>query len=231
MIDWCQWLHQALEPLPLARWPIEMGALPRDGIYFFYENGEVWGHGRADPRIVRVGTHRDGNFRNRIREHFGPEPEAVRIDRDRPGPKDRSIFRKNLGRALLHRTGDDYLEVWNIDFTTHRSRDAAVHRRDVAKEAKVEAEVSDLLRQRFALRFVPMQHEALRMGETGLERRLIGTLAACGMCRPSASWLGAHSPLPAVARSGLWLSQHLGSEGLDAEAASLLTAEIQNYEA
>jgi hypothetical protein len=39
-------------------------------IYFFYEDGEFWGHGGNRLRIVRIGTHKDGNFRSRIKEHF-----------------------------------------------------------------------------------------------------------------------------------------------------------------
>ena len=32
--------------------------------------------------------------------------------------KDRSIFRKNIGRAILNKNNDSFLEIWNLDFTT-----------------------------------------------------------------------------------------------------------------
>ena len=52
-------------------------------------------------RIVRIGTHRgDNNLYNRLKEHFINEN------------KDRSIFRKNIGRALLNKNQDSYLEIW-----------------------------------------------------------------------------------------------------------------------
>lgn len=82
----CQWLHENLEVLQLIRYPFDINKLlPNNGVYFFYEDGEVWGHGSADdddtdnnsnsnnnnkPRIVRIGTHKDGNFKSRISEYF-----------------------------------------------------------------------------------------------------------------------------------------------------------------
>lgn len=46
MSDVCKWLHQSLEELPVLRFPFKMSKLPENGIYFFYEDGEVWGHAR-----------------------------------------------------------------------------------------------------------------------------------------------------------------------------------------
>ena len=55
MSDVCQWLHERLEALPLVQFPFDPERLPDNGIYFFYEQGETWGHGGRRPRIVRVG--------------------------------------------------------------------------------------------------------------------------------------------------------------------------------
>ena len=41
---------------------------------------------------------------------------------DSPAPKDRSIFRKNIGRDLLNREKDPYLECWEADFTISAER-------------------------------------------------------------------------------------------------------------
>ena len=70
MSEICQWLHVTLERSRLFRYPFRLDQLPTDGIYFFYEDGESWGHGGNRLRIVRIGTHKDGNFRSRIKEHF-----------------------------------------------------------------------------------------------------------------------------------------------------------------
>ena len=67
----CEWLHRLLDDLPLMRYPFDIEELPDNGVYFFYEDGEFFGHGSKDkPRIVRVGTHRGGNFKLRIEDHY-----------------------------------------------------------------------------------------------------------------------------------------------------------------
>ena len=99
----CQYLHKQIERLPLIRYPFDITKLPDDGIYFFYEEGEVWGHGGSKPRIVRVGAHRNGNFKSRINDHFVLNGRKMIFNEMQSAPKERSIFRKNIGRALLNK--------------------------------------------------------------------------------------------------------------------------------
>ncbi len=70
MSENCKWLHIQLEQITVIKFPFKLEDLPENGIYFFYEDGEIWGHGGIKPRIVRIGTHKDGNFRSRIKEHY-----------------------------------------------------------------------------------------------------------------------------------------------------------------
>src|SRR4051794_23055133 len=84
MSEICKWLHEKLEHLPIVKSPFNLQNLPDNGIYFFYEKDENSNHddsqsggsdaGGSDynfkPRIVRIGTHREGNFRSRLAEHF-----------------------------------------------------------------------------------------------------------------------------------------------------------------
>ena len=211
MTSVCEEIHASLERLPRIRYPFAGVAMPENGIYFFYEEGEAWGHGGDAPRIVRVGTHRDGNFRQRIESHFLTRPSGPQLASDRPKPSDRSIFRKNIGRALLSKERDPYLEVLEIDFTTRRNRESLGHRRNVGKEREVEDEITRILRTRFSFRFVEIEEEERRMGPDGLERPLIGALASCPCCASSPQWLGRHSSVDKIAQSGLWLVQHLSS--------------------
>ena len=83
--DLCRAVHEATRALPRVAYPFAGSDLPRDGIYFFFEAGEYDAH-TGDERIVRVGTHRNGNFRSRISEHYllGKELDIVA---DRPAPK------------------------------------------------------------------------------------------------------------------------------------------------
>jgi hypothetical protein len=52
------------------------------------------------------------------------------------------------------------------------------------------------------------------MGKTGIESRLIGTVASCKLCSPSKNWLGKYSPVPKTNSGKLWLFQHLNSIGM-----------------
>ena len=81
--------------LQVFHFPFDVTRIPLNGIYVLFERGEV-AHGAN--RIVRVGTHTgDDQLRSCLRQHFLLEN------------KDRSIFRKNIGRAPLNRDYDPFL--------------------------------------------------------------------------------------------------------------------------
>ena len=222
----CKCLHDLLQAVPETRWPFDPEQLPQNGIYFFYELGEMWGHDGDCQRIVRVGTHREGNFRSRIADHYLIDERKMRFNPDQAAPKDRSIFRKNIGRALLHRDGDTYEAIWNIDFTTQVTRERMGSRRDVEKEKQIEDSVTRILRERFTFRWIELKGQERRMGSQGLEAALIGTLAKCGECRPSSNWLGCFSPKPKIAQSGLWLEHHLQAAELTQDSITELATLI-----
>jgi hypothetical protein len=223
----CDWVHRSLDSLALFSYPFDLKALPANGIYFFYEKGECCNHEERKPRIVRVGTHRDGNFQSRIAEHFLFDERKMAFTQDQTAPHERSIFRKHIGRALLNRAGDTYLTVWEMDFTTRDSREKNRHLRDICKEVEVEREVTRILRENFSFKFIEVADQTHRMGGEGLERALIGTLASCGRCGPSAEWLGSYSPKPQIRESGLWLIQHLRAAPLSPAQQQLITAAIE----
>ena len=78
-----------------------------NGVYFLFERSEL-GHGGM--RIVRIGSHTGADkLPSRMAEHTTKN-------------KDRSIFRKNIGRALLNKAGDPFLEQWNFDLTSRANR-------------------------------------------------------------------------------------------------------------
>ena len=218
--DLCQAVHEAARALPRVAYPFNRSDLPRDGIYLFFEVGEYDGH-TGDERIVRVGTHKNGNFRSRISEHYMLSKE-LNIRVDRPAPKDRSIFRKNLGRAWICKQNIGYLDVWNIDFTPSQNQQEHAHRRDIVIEREVEGKVTALLREGFSFAWLPVTNEAERMGMGGLEGRLIGTLAQCSACAASTGWLGRHSPDERIRTSGLWQVQHLQHNPVDDADLDLL---------
>lgn len=215
MSELCKWLHEQLEQLPLIEFPFELGQLPENGIYFFYENGEIWGHGGDKQRIVRIGTHKDGNFRSRIKEHFLLDESKMNFDATTPKPSDRSIFRKHIGRALLNRNNDAYLKTWDKDFIKKINREKHRRLRNIQKEKDIEKEITQILRKNFSFRFIIVDNQVERMGTNGLERRLIGTVARCKLCRPSNNWLGNNHPNNKIKKYGLWLIQHVENEEIN----------------
>lgn len=216
----CAWLHNILESCLLISYPFDSEQLPLNGIYFFYEKGETNAH-NGHLGIVRVGTHKGNNFRSRISEHYllnGMED----FNKDSPAPKDRSIFRKNLGRALLNKMNPAYLPIWEKDFTTPKEREKHKNKRNIVVEMQIENQITKILRETFSFRFIEIADQEQRMGKKGLESRFIGTLSHCRLCKPSSQWLGNFSPKKQIRESGLWLIQHLSSEGInDTDKASI----------
>lgn len=226
MSETCRWLHKQLELLPIFKYPFNSRLLPNNGIYFFYQEGENSDHGNGitRPRIVRIGTHKDNNFRSRISEHFLLNEARMGFTQTNPKPSDRSIFRKNIGRALLNKQRDfDYPKVWDVDFTSRINRTRYSQPRNIDKEKDIESQITDLLRKEFYFRWIPLVGQRKRMGKEGMESRLIGTVANCKLCFSSDNWLGRYSPTPKINSGKLWLSQHLGSIGMtDSDRTYLL---------
>ena len=214
MPETCKWLHENLENLPLFRCPIDLRQLPKNGVYFFYEDGEVWGHGGNDLRIVRVGSHRQGNFRSRIKEHYLLDESKMSFDCDKLKPSDRSIFRKNIGRAILNKNKDNYLEIWDIDFTYKKTRENLGHLRDIQKEKEIEFATTKILRNSFSFRFLIIENQYDRIGSQGIESSLIGIVANCHFCKGSDNWLGKYSPINKIRDKGLWLVRYLHCSGI-----------------
>lgn len=219
----CKWLHGQLNRLRTFKWHFDLNELPDDGIYFFYEKGEVWGHGGGEPKIVRIGSCRNGNFKSRISEHYLWKKEKMNFSRNQAAPKDRSIFRKNIGRALLGKSKSDYLKIWNIDFTKKEARSLQSNHRNIRIEKTTEKTISKMLRKNYSFKCIEIKNQ---MGGNGLESRLIGTVAKCRLCKSSKRWLGQFSSEERISKSGLWQVQHLQSVGLNASSKRKIRAAI-----
>lgn len=102
-------VYQLLKSQPRLNFAAQRWRLPENGIYLFFERGELTGLADvATDRIVRVGTHdRPGRFRGHIRQHFGNT-------NDLGGDKNSSVFRKHVGGALLRKENpsDPRLASW-----------------------------------------------------------------------------------------------------------------------
>jgi hypothetical protein len=212
----CSWLHSQLESIPLVKFPFNIKSLPFNGIYSFYEQGEITYHTKNGPklRIVRIGTHKENNFQTRISEHFLLNESKMNFTIANTKPSDRSIFRKNIGRSILNKNNDYYLKIWNIDYTPKENRLKMNLLRNIEKEKQIESEISKILREKFSFRFIVLEGQQKRIGREGLESRLIGTVANCNVCKASENWLGRSSPIERIKSGKLWLSQYLIAEGI-----------------
>ncbi|QDL91372.1 hypothetical protein FDP22_05955 [Paroceanicella profunda] len=194
----CKLLHQFFDAMPRLSPDLCSANIPANGIYAVFEVDEE-AHG--GNRIVRIGTHTgQGNLRGRLIEHL-LKPN-----------KDRSIFRKHVGRAILAERNDPALDQWNLKLTRRKARAEHGHRVDPLKMTAVETEVSQKLRARMSFAVLPLSGG--KEDRLAWEKRMLSTIAACPDCRPSPIWLGLWHPDPRIGRNGLWNIQGFRGEVL-----------------
>jgi len=162
------------------------------GIYILFESGEKY-HGM--DRVVRVGTHRsDGRLRRRLKDHFLREN------------KDSSIFRKNIGKAILNQNNDPYLDVWSVNTSKPKNRASLGSRFDPVFQKEVEECVTKYMVEHFSFVCFPVETKAERLR---FEEGIIATLSNAGDFTASSEWLGQYNPEHEIASSGMWLKQGL----------------------
>jgi hypothetical protein len=183
----CKQLHHRLNQSPVFAFPLPLDQFPANGIYILFEEGE---QAHDTKRIVRIGTHTGNNqLRRRLSQHFINER------------KDRSIFRKNIGRCLLNKNNDPFLEDWQRDLTTRAAKEEWADTIDFSKQTEIENQVSEYMRSRMRVAVLEVPDKEQRLL---LESRIISTVSLCEECAPSEGWLGQHSPKHKIRDSGLW---------------------------
>lgn len=204
MTSLCEELHQMSSELQHFDFPFNTEKIPLNGIYLLFEKDEI-GHGTN--RIVRVGTHTgNNNLRSRLKEHFINEN------------KDRSIFRKNIGRALINKTGDkSFLSDWELDLTESTKRKKYVI--DYERITQLERDITNYIQSNFQFVVLQIDEKSKRLK---LESKIISTISWCVNCFPSSKWLGQYSTKQKIKQSGLWLVNGLFKEPLNEEELNYL---------
>jgi len=197
----CAQIHTLFNSLPRYNWE-QISDIPfQNGIYIVFENGERY-HGMS--RIVRVGTHRsEGRLKQRMKDHFIRENH------------DGSIFRKNIGKAILNAHHDPYLSIWTLD----TSKPENARYLDPQKNADTEHRVSEYLRKAITFTAFPVEKREQRMR---LEEAIISTLNHTNDFRSSDQWTGKYSPEIEIRNSGLWLKQGLDAQPLTQEEFKMI---------
>ena len=181
--DICLEIHKLINSTPIFYEPKQVPF--NNGLYFFYERGEVSPHS-PEGRIVRVGNHprSDNGLIRRLRLHYS-------------GNKNSSVFRRLPGSALMRRT-----DPTNPCLLHWEKQDEPTCERC----KPLEREISKLLRTNFWFRCIEIKDRGLR---NMLEKKLIATISLCSECKPSEGWLGRYAYSDAVRRSGLWNCKHV----------------------
>lgn len=174
-----------------------IGDIPfKNGIYIIFEKGE---HYYGYKRIVRVGTHKSLNrLQKRMKDHF------IRMN------KDGSIFRKNIGKALLNKDNDEYLSIWSLNTSQQKNRQFI----NKEKQKAIELSVSEYMKNNITFTVFDVEDTPIRMK---LESALISLLNRSNDFHQSAEWLGNYSTEDKIRNSGMWLKQGLSSEPLTLE--------------
>lgn len=106
---------------------------------------------------------------------------------------------------------DPYLQLWDIDMHLSENQKEYGHLVDKRFEAELEARITKYLRENITFVCFPVENEDERLR---LEEGIIATLAQHPEFGPSPHWLGLNSPVPEIARSGLWNRQGLNGRPL-----------------
>jgi len=175
------------------------------GVYIVFEDGERY---NGMDRVVRVGTHRsDGRLRRRLEDHFNRKN------------KDGSIFRKNIGKAILNKNCNPYLDVWSLNTSKPEIIANLGNRYNPALQKKVEERVTEYMCEHFSFVCFPVETKTERLR---LEEGIISTLNRAVDFTASTEWRGRYSPEHEIVNSGMWLKQGLDGIPLtESEFASI----------
>ena len=173
---------------------------PQRGVYFFRETGEVRTDTGDGPRIVRVGTHglKAGartTLWDRLKKHKGTDNPVGGYHRI-------SVFRKDVGAALIAKCGYDYPNWGQGDSAPKWVTES---------ERPLEREVSEIIGAMPFLWLTVCDDPGPDSWRGYIERNAIALLSNYGresIDPPSSGWLGHYSDRERGRQSGLWNSNH-----------------------
>lgn len=192
-MDYCVELHQLFNNMTRLNYKNIKSINYKNGIYIVFEKGEKY---LGIDRIVRVGTHTsDNRLVKRLEDHF------IRKN------KDGSIFRKNVGKSLLSKRKDEYLDMWSIDTSNKRKTiEKYGDKFDILYQKDIESEVTDYMINNFTFVCFEVSEKYKRLR---LEEAIIATVNRDENFKSSSEWLGNYSPVSNISESGMWLRQGL----------------------
>ena len=190
-------LHQLFNAQKRFSFPFKqlIKEIPQNGIYIIFENGEKY---KRLDRIVRVGTHTGNNqLRSRLKQHFVKEN------------KNRSVFRKNIGRCFLNKENSTYINLWELDRTSRVDKEKNLKLLDLNFEKQIEKRISNYVQTNLSFCTFQIDTEEERLF---WETKIASTLAKATDTKPSENWLGNQSTKDKIKASGLWQVNGLNND-------------------
>ncbi len=211
-------LHRLFNSQKRYRFPFKefKQEIPNNGVYIIFEHGEKY---LEFDRIVRVGTHTGNNqLYSRLNQHYIKEN------------KNRSIFRKNIGRCILCKGNNPYLKIWDLDTTSAEEKKKNSHLVDVEFEMKIESQISKYIQENLSFCVFGNDNKKQRLF---WEAKIVSTLAQSNELRPSSNWLGNYSPKQKIRAFGLWQVNGLDGECLTVneylDLVNIVNSSAKNY--
>jgi hypothetical protein len=207
-------LHQILNEQKRYSFPFEhfKNEIPKNGIYIIFENGEKY---KNLDRIVRVGTHTGNNqLHSRLNQHFIKEN------------KNRSIFRKNIGRCFLNKESNPYLSLWELDITSRVEKEKNLKLLDLDFEKKIEKRISNYVQTNLSFCVFQIDTKDDRLF---WESKIVSTLAKATDIKSSENWLGNQTTKDKIKVSGLWQVNELYNDSLTELEFDQLKNKIKRY--
>ena len=191
---------------------LDTRALPKRGVYFFFEQGQTRHERGSGLRVVRVGTHALGDgsrstLGQRLRQHRG--------GRSGSGNHRGSIFRLLIGEALMLGDIEPRCRSWGIKGEARLAAASlgALLNEIKAAESPIEMAVSRYIGA-MPVVWIGIDDDPGPGSARGrLERNSIALLSNVDRVPvdpASPTWLGHHSGRPLVRASGLWNQNHVG---------------------
>ena len=204
-------IHYMVQRMPRYSWENIDDIEFENGIYLIFETGET---NKGVDRIVRVGTHRTNDrLKKRLKNHY-----LVKN-------KDGSIFRKNIGLALLNKDQDEFFDVWRLNTSNPKIKKENKDRLNLSYKEEIEERVSDYLNNntKFVCIEVTGEKERLR-----IEEGLLTILCGNEKFKASDDWLGNYHPDSEIRESYLWNKQGLKGEPLSLDEVRALAKRYAN---
>lgn len=205
-------LHEHFNSLPRHSFPFDKNKISNNGIYILFEKGETV---NQFERIVRIGSH-DGNNQlvKRLGDHFLSDKQR------------NSIFRKHVGRCLLTKNNDSYINSWNLPFKKKVDKAKNELLVNLEYEKRYEEEITTYIRTNISFCIIPDM--VTKQQRNRWEEGLIALLAQSAHKISSKTWLGNIHPDRTISQSRLWNIEHVNGQPLTKEEFDDIVGQTQH---